>query len=248
MPSILDQPIYNNVREYYGDPDTPQSIKRFRKNDLQTMRRVGTPIILKRMYTDEDVQNGVAQQAQTLDTTYGSSLYAQDYISYGVGFSSIETQDGEWVNTQTGELEISPYMPDDDMGTVFTPAPRYRGYGPGFLTYGILPDRPEDAWKLTEQGALIRTQAAMVQLPWWPQVGDNDLLITVRLDRTGNVVESYERYELKMVTPITIRGQDRRGNREFPVNAGGNRFWINQQAEMIKIPTNDIRYQVEIDR
>jgi hypothetical protein len=246
MPTILEKPIYNDVRTYFGDPDTPQSIKRLRLNDLRTMQRFGAPVLLKKMYNDEDVQNGVAQTSQNFDSVYRASTYAQDFASYGVGFTSVDTQDGEWINTQTGAVEVYPVYPED--GNNYVPAPRYRGYGPGFLTYAILPDRPEDAWKLTEQGALVRMQQAMVQLPWWPQMGDNDLLITCRLGLDGRIAETYERYELKMVTPITMRGSDRRGNREFPVNAGGNRYWINQQAEMIKLPSNDIRYQVETDR
>ena len=246
MFSALSTPIYNDVRNYYGDPQVPASIKRFRQSSAQTMQRMGTPVLLKRMYTIEDVDNGVAQTTTNFDPIYDAPSYAQDYLSYGVGFSSVDTQMGEWVDLSTGNLVLSETLPGS--ATQFVPAPRYRGYGPGFLTYAILPDRPEDAWKLTEQGALIRTQSAMVQLPWWPQLGDNDLLITVRLNYNGTIAETYERYELKQVTPITMRGMDRGGNREFPVNAGGNRFWINQQAEMIKIPDNDIRYQVECDR
>src|SRR5665213_2155009 len=240
MPSILDPnaPIYNDVRTYVGDPDVPVSIKRFRTSTGQTMQRMGTPVLLKRMYTIEDVEDGVAIEAANFDTVYGSSTYSTDYISYGVGFASVDTQDGEWIDTATGNLVINAAVP----GGGYVPAPKYRGYGPGFLTYAILPDRPEDAWKLTPQGALIRQQQAMAQLPWWPQMGDNDLLITCRLNPNGAIAQTYERYQLKMVTPITMRGADRHGNREFDVNAGGNRYWINQQAELVKLPTNDIKY------
>jgi hypothetical protein len=248
MPSILDPsaPIYNDVRTYLGDPDVPASIKRLRLNSSQAFNRVGTPVLLKKAYNIQDVENGVAQPVQSFDSVYDDTTYATDYLSYGRGFSSIDTQDGEWIEQATGQLIISPTIPAD---TGYVPAPIYRGYGPGFLTYAVLPDRPEDAWKLTEQGALIRMQTAMVQLPWWPQMDDNDILITVSLWPNGTIAETYERYELKQVTPITMRGMDRRGLREFQgPDAGGNRFWINQQAEMVKIPDNDIRYSVETDR
>lgn len=246
MPSILDptRPLYTDARFYTGDPDVPASIKRLRLNSAQTFQRLGTPVLLKRMYNIEDVEQGTAIKATNFDPIYGASTYATDFVSYGVGFASIDTQDGEWIDPATGNLIINPTNPDPS----FLPAPKYRGYGPGFLVYAILPDRPEDTWKLTEQGALIRQQQAMVQLPWWPQVGDNDLLITVSLNPNGTIDQTFERYQLKMVTPVTMRGRDRGGNREFPVNAGGNRFWINQQAEMVKLPTNDIKYQVEVDR
>jgi hypothetical protein len=205
---------------------------------------MGTPVLIKRMYTSEDVANGVAAETENWDPVYNSAIYATDYLSYGVGISSVETQDGEWFDTNTGDVVISATNP----GSGYQAAPRYRGYGPGFLTYAILPDRPEDVWKLTEQGALQHVQQAMAQIPWWPQVGDNDLLITCSLNSNGTIAETYERYELHMVTPVTMRGHDRYGAREFAANASGNRWWVGQQCEMNEIPKNDIRYQVETDR
>lgn len=243
MPSILSTPIYQDVRNFVGDA-APQSIKRFRLSSLQTFQRMGTPVLVKRMYTAEDVASGVAVETQNWDPVYGSSNWSQDNISYGVGLASAQTQDGEWVDAADGTVIASATNP----GEGYVAAPRYRGYGPGFLTYAILPDRPEDVWKLTEQGALQHIQQAMVQLPWWPQVGDNDLLITCSLNANGTIAATYERYELHMVSPITMRGQDRYGGREFPGNAGGDRFWVGQQSEMVEIPKNDIRYQVETDR
>lgn len=246
MPSILDpaHPIYTDVRKFTGDPDVPWDIRNQRISSLEVMQRMGTPVLLKRVYTIEDVENGIAQESPTMDDTMGQSTYATDEVSYGVGFCSIETQKGEWYDPATNKLYIGSVQPDP----TYLPAPLYRGYGPGFLTYAILPDRPEDVWKLTPQGAMIRQQSATVQLPWWPQVGDNDILICVRLGNDGRIIQSYERYQLKMVTPITMRGMDRMGDREFEVNAGGNRWWIGQQCEIVKVPTSDPIYNVEIDR
>lgn len=222
----------------------PWDIERQRRSNLEVMRRMGTPVLIKRMYTIEDVENGDAKESPTMDDIYHQSTYDKDELSHGVGYVSVETQDGEWYNPLNGDVYIANVVPDP----TFLPAPKYRGYGPGFLTYAILPDRPEDVWKLTPQGTLIRQQEAMCQLPWWPQVGDNDLLITCRLDESGKIAQTYERYQLKMVTPITMRGLDRSGNREFEVNAGGNRFWVGQQCQANKVPTNDEIYNVEVDR
>lgn len=243
MVSILTSPIYTDVRNYYGDAQTPEEIRNMRQSSADAYMRMGTPVLLKKRYNAEDVELGVAVEAASLDPIYGQATYATDTLSYGVGYCSLDTQPGEWYNPTDGSLVAAPVQPSN---TVV--APRYRGYGPGFLTYAILPDRPEDAWKLTPQGALIRQQTAMVQLPWWPQVGDNDLLITVQVAPNGYVTQAFEFYQLKMVTPITMRGLDRGGNREFAANAAGNRFWVGQQAEMVKIPSNDITCQVEIDR
>jgi hypothetical protein len=215
------------------------------------MRMVGTPVLIKRMYTVEDVENGIAMLSPTMDTSVGQSTYFQDQLSHGVGYVSVETQPGEWYDPETLELYYSVLKPESS----YLPAPRYRGYGPGLLTYVILPDRPEDVWKLDARGGMIRQQQAKVQLPWWPQAGDSDLLITCRLDQNGLVAETFERYLLKQVTPITMRGEDYRGHREYPgmqisgaANASGNRFWIGQECEASKSPTNDVIYEVEIDR
>lgn len=237
-------PSYTDVRFFTGDADVPRDIYNQRVASLEVMQRMGTPVMLKRVYNAEDAELGVAVAAPTFDTVYNQSTYAVDQLSHGIGYVSVDTQDGEWYDPLTGKLYLSPTLPNP----TYLPAPRYRGYGPGFLTYAILPDRPEDTWKLTPQGTLIRQQIAMAQLPWWPQVGDNDLLITCQVGVTGLITRTYERYQLKRVTPITMRGLDRMGERESEVNAGGNRFWVGQQCELAKIPTNDPTYQVEVDR
>jgi hypothetical protein len=97
---------------------------------------------------------------------------------------------------------------------------------------------------------MTQTQNAKTQLPWWPLVGDNDLLIAVALDDGGLITETFERYQLKMVTPISMRGRDRSGRREIPgALAGGNRYWIGQECEAVKVmPLSDPIYEVETDR
>lgn len=245
--SILAEPIYTDVRYYVGDEVVPHDVKLLRRSTHEAMQRVGTPVILKRMYTIADTEgdNPPAKRSPAMDPIYQQTL-ANDPLSYGVGFVSMETQDGEWYDPATGKLYISDVRPH----TTYLPAPKYRGYGPGFLCYVILPDRPEDVFKLDPRGALIQLQSATVQLPWWPQVGDNDLMVTVSLDEAGRVIEDFERFQLKQVVPITMRGEDRRGAREFPVNTGGNRYWIGQQCEVSPVPesANNPIYNVEIDR
>lgn len=246
MPSSLATPIYTDVRAYLGDDQIPREIKNQRRSTVDAMRYVGTPVLLKRMYTPEDADLGVAQKSPNMDSTYKQARHA-DPLSYGVGYCSIDTQPGEWYDPATGNLFVTGAAAPPQ--TSYLAAPRYRGYGPGFLTYAILPDRPEDVFKITTQGVMVRTQNAKVQLPWWPLVGDNDLMVVVDLDDHGMIANTYERYQLKMVTPITMRGMDRRGRREITgANAGGNRYWIGQECEAVKVPTFDPIYQVEVDR
>lgn len=246
MPSILTQPIYTDVRTYTGDPDVPRDVQNLRISNHDTMRWMGTPVLLKRIYTIEDVENGVATQSPSMDPIYGQAPSEYDPLSYGVGYVSVATQQGEWYDPASGAVYANVTNPDPS----YLPAPLYRGYGPGFLTYAILPDRPEDVMRFTPQGTLIRTQTGRIQLPWWPQLGDNDLVIEVELNPNGTIAKTNERYQLKMVTPQTLRGLDRSGRREFDSLSGGNRYWIGQEADLVRIPysPNEPIYQVEVDR
>lgn len=254
MPSALYSPIYQDTRYYLGDAQIPRDIKLMRQSNMEMMQRMGAPVLVKRMYTIEDVDASPprAQYSPAWDTIY-KQVRHNDPLSNGVGFCSLDTQPGEWYDPVTFAITVTDpdaHNPGDGtLDGLSLPAPRYRGYGPGFLTYAILPDRPEDVFKLDAQGVLTRTQNAKAQLPWWPLLGDNDLLITVEIDRAGLITASYERYQLKMVQPITMRGNDQRGQREFgQANAGGNRFWVGQETEMELVPKFDPIYQVEIDR
>lgn len=247
MPSILSAPIYTDAREYTGDPQVPTDVETFRFSNLEMMQRFGTPCLVKRIYTIEDVENGVAQRTPVnYDDIYGQSSYITDQLSYGVGFCSVATQDGEWYDPATGNLYISSTNPN----STYLPAPKYRGYGPGFLIYAIMPDRPEDVLRFTQMGTLVRQQNALAKLPWWPMLGDNDLLIPLRINPNGTIAATFERYQLKMVSPITLRGHDRFGNREFDGTDGGNRYWIGQQAELMRVPysVTEPIFMVETDR
>lgn len=242
MPSSLTKPIYNNVIRYLGEGVVPQNIKRRRRSAMEVMRRMGSPVLIKHMYNIDDVARGIATESANFDTVYKQSSH-DDPLSYGVGFVSVETQSGEWIDEE-GNLQISPTK---EPGWV--PAPKYRGYGPGYLTYVIMPDAPEDVWKTSPEGLLLHTQLARFQLPWWPFVSDMDLLIDVELDRQETIVETFDRYQLHKVSPITMRGLDQHGQREIRrPNASGNRHWVGQQCEANKIPETDPAYQVEIDR
>lgn len=246
-------PQYIDVRDYSGDPDVPRDVQNMRASNHDVMRWMGTPVLLKRIYTVADVEAGIAQESPTMDDMYEQPTYANDQLSHGVGYVSIETQEGEWYDPATGHLYYAPTKPDPS----YLPAPKYRGYQQGYLAYAIMGDRPEDVMRFTEQGTLIRTQDATVQLPWFPRLGDNDLLIVCEVDPDGIIAETYERYQLKQVAPLTLRGQDRLGRREVqPTMAGispvegGNRYWIGQQANLELVPyaTDEPIYQVDVDR
>lgn len=239
----------NRVMNFTGDSRVPRDIRRHRANNLEMMRAYGTPVIFKKMYNDADRKAGIAVRSPNYSSAYDQTRH-DDPLSHGVGFvgadnGQIITSSDEWYDTTGRNLTIeqTPTSP----GPGWANAPTYRGFGPGYLTYAILPDAAEDVFKLTETGALIRTQTAQVQMGWYPEVNDNDLLVVVEIDRFNRVVQDHERYQLKMTNPLSVRGRDRLGRREYTEDFG-NRYITDQQFEMTLIPPTDQLYNVEIDR
>ena len=251
----LDPPIYTDVRSLTlrNTPEVPWEVRDLRSSSRDVYQYIGTPVLIKKMYTAMDVANGIATKQMTWDYVMGQSIYWGDNLSHGVGICSVDTQPGEWVGVEDPNNPDLPIIIESAQQPFpwFVPAPKYRGYGPGFLTYAILPDRPEDQMKFTELGVLTRTQTAIVQLPWYPEVGDNDLLIVCSLDNQGRINQTYERYQLKQMNPITHHGIDNRGNRAYydgPLTANNNRYVIGYTGELTKVPDYDQLYNVETDR
>lgn len=235
-------PVINAIREI-GARGLPQDIRRRRQQAQETMRRMGTPCIVKHMYNADDVEKGRARRSPGFDTVYGQPRN-EDPLSFGVGFVSAEDSENEWYDKTTGAIVKSSASP----GATYAKAPKYRGFGPGYLIYIIQPDVAEDLFKINPEGALIRVQQATAQAPWFPELNDNDLLINVEIDRAERVVATEERYQLKMTTPTTMRQHDTRGRRELPNLNAGNRFLIGQSFQMVLLPDNHILYSVDTDR
>ncbi len=78
-------------------------------------------------------------------------------------------------------------------------------------------------------------------------MNDNDLLTNVVINARHEVVDTFERFQLKMTNPVSIRGHQRHGRREYTED-GGNRFVVGQSFEMTLVPLTDILYSVPIDR
>lgn len=231
-----------NVIRYTGEPNVPPNIRRQRHSNLDTMRRFGSPVIIKHMYNDQDVQAGIAEKSPNFSSVYGQPRH-NDPLSHGVGFVSVEKSKDEWIKPDGSGIVVAKTSP----GAGYVPAPKYRGYGPGYLTYVIMPDVAEDVFKLSEVGALIKVQNAQVQMGWYPEVNDNDLLVICRIDNAERVVETYERYLLKMTNPLSMRGLDRKGRREYTEDFG-NRHVTDQSFEMTLLPSNEELQNVEVDR
>lgn len=229
------------VHKYVGEPNLPSDIARTRRSVFEVMRRMGTPVIIKPMYTDRHVTDGIAERAPGFSSAYAQSRN-RDPIDHGIGFVSKEKSANEWYD-QKGNIVVSDTSP----GASYTQAPKYRGYGPGVLTWIVEPDVAEDFYKHTPEGVLIKVQTATAQTAWWPDIADNDLIIHVVIDDYGNVISTHERYHAKMVNPVSIRGLDRRGRREYSADYG-NRHVVNQQFEMALLPGGHELYKIDIDR
>jgi hypothetical protein len=74
---------------------------------------------------------------------------------------------------------------------------------------------------------LIRSQQAQVQMGWFPQVNDNDLIVVCTVDNAMNVTATHERYQAKQTNPVSMRGLDRKGRKERDEDFG-NRHVIDQ--------------------
>jgi hypothetical protein len=242
MPTFpLNADGLTNVIRYIGEENTPRSTRSLRSNVQNTMLHLGTPVIIKHMYNDYDVQNGVAIPSPNYDDVYGQ-VQNDDPLSHGVGFVSVETSLDEWVSPD-GQLVVSAGNP----GAGYVPAPKYRGYGPGYLTYVIFPDAAEDVFKPNEVGALIRIQRAQIQMGWYPEVNDNDLIVVVEIDDADRVIATHERFLARSTNPVSIHGTNRQGRREYGEDFG-NRRVVNQNFEVTLLPANHQLYNVELDR
>lgn len=234
---------YYYVTRYVGEEQrlTPNDIQHQRRSTWQAMKYMGQPVLIKHMYNDQDVQKGYAEPSANYDDIYQQTRN-EDPLSYGIGLVSVEKADDEWVSPD-GDIVKSRVQPSSE----HVPAPKYRGFGPGYLTYIVQPDAAEDTFKLSSTGAFIKIQNAQAQMGWYPEVNDNDLIINVTLDRNGRISESTDRFQAKMTNPISLRGYDSKGRSEYSGDAG-NRKVVNQQYEMSLIPHTSILYQVPYNR
>jgi hypothetical protein len=239
MPISLRKP--HRSERYMGEKNVPSDVRRRRRSVYEMLRRMGTPMLVKHRLNDQDVQAGTATQSPVYSEIYGQTRN-EDPLSYGAGYVSVELSPDEWYNDE-GVITTSQGSP----GSGWVQAPLYRGFGKGELTWIIEPDRAQDYYKATTGGPLFKVQEATAIAPWWPNIDDNDLLINVVLDRAGTIIDTGERFEAKMVNPISMRGLDRRGRKEYGED-GGNRFVVNQSFEMARIPENNVLYSVPVDR
>lgn len=235
---------YHHVAKYVGERNVPHDIVRLRRYVYELCRRMGTPVLYKKMLSENDVLAGTVTTSPLFDPVYGQTRN-RDPLSHGIGYVSRELSADEWVNPATGVPTYSKKQIEN-----WEAAPRYRGYGPGMLIYLIEPDAAVDFFKATPEGAFMKVQTATALAPWWPDINDNDLLIHVELDRSGRIVGTGERYQAKQSNPVSIRGSNERthpGRHEYTGDFG-TRYVVNTTFQMVLLPPNSELQRVEVDR
>lgn len=222
-----------------GPPNSPQEIKRLRRENMDLCRRMGQPVVFRHMYSLEDVTAGVAKECPAcFDDTY-SQTRRDCPVCYGFGFVSVEDNpDPLWID-QNGQIQQT-----STPAAGWVKAPRYGGFAVPYLTWLVEPDVAVDVFRINDQGALTQVYDAQGMAPWTPTLGDNDLCVNVSVAGDGfTIVEAFDRFQLKLVQQVTIRGF---GKRMSP-GSNGNPFLVAQTFQMNKMPTNQHLYDVPLD-
>lgn len=227
-----------------GHPRTPQDIQWMRRNNIETVRRMGQPVIWRHTFKEDDFEQGfytfqIAQgSTENIPVKRCPACFDAEYeqtrgdcpVCFAIGIVSVEDDPNLYIDT-IGRITKTPNL---------TPAPKYGGLGPSVLTWTIQPDVPEDVFRISERGALIRTQESTVIAPWTPEMQDNDLIVDVELQHDGyRIRKEYDRHVLQTTSPQTIRG--------FGKYARGREFIVGQSFSMDRLPKGHILYRVPLD-
>jgi hypothetical protein len=118
------------------------------------------------------------------------------------------------------------------------------GYRDGDIIYVSISDAPQDVIKITPQGILQYDHHPQMTAPWFPTMQDNDLIIVATFDpETWEIVDLAERYTLREVNQITMRGP---GYQRQGRNAIGKPFTVHQEAAVDKLPYGHPLYNVPV--
>ncbi len=225
-----------------GAPSTPQDIKRLRRENMDYCRKMGQPVVFRHMFNRDDVEDETAKVCPACYDSAYDQTRNDCSVCFGFGFVSIEDSEDEDLY-----IDRSGNIVEGDQDSTGIRAPRWGGFGQPYLTWMVEPDVAVDVFRLNEQGVMIRTYDAQGQAPWFPKMGDNDLCINVRLAPDDYaIIETEDRFQLKRVQQVTIRGFGRRSGRHAS-GASGQPFLTSQTFEMSRSPDNQTLYDIPIE-
>jgi hypothetical protein len=201
-------------------------------------KRLGQPIVIRHIYSPEEVKDGTAKTCPACWRSAYDQPRDDCQVCFGIGF--VSTQDS---------FDPTLYVSQDSTIVIGDPgtgirAPQWGGFAESFLTWMVEPDVAEDWFKITDEGVLARIYDSRGLAPWYPKLHDNDRCVNVTVDRGNwNIVDEDDRFQLKMVEQVTIRGLGKPG-RPAPEQS----FLVNQSFQMNRIPTSHYSlYNVPID-
>lgn len=115
------------------------------------------------------------------------------------------------------------------------------GYADGTLTPVTFGDVQEDLFRPNAQGILIHERHPGLTAPWIPDMGDADLIIVVEVNNNGGITEIGDRFELREVNPVTMRGPGFHNTKHMKL------FKVNQEAMIDLLPFGHPLYQVPVN-
>jgi len=117
------------------------------------------------------------------------------------------------------------------------------GYADGQVVYVTIQDTQEAQIKIGPTGILTMDMHPALTAPWLPKMADGDLIILVEFDSNEwTVIDEEERYILRDVAPISMRGPGWGRQKGTLLN----RQTISQQSALDKLPSTHPLYRVPI--
>ena len=221
-----------------------QDIRRLRLANGDMNRTMGQPVVWRHRFTIVDLDKPYTlalpnRKEMVIATKRCPACYDDVYaqprsdcrVCYGSTIVSTETDPTRWISTNGRLVESETEVP----------APLWRGFGPPVLTWIMEPNAPEDVFKISEHGVLTRSEQNRGFAPWYPRMGDGDIVINVDVNKsTGySVVETRERFLLATVTQETVRG--------FGKMTTDRSYVVSQSFEMTRLPPNHILQLLEAE-
>lgn len=115
------------------------------------------------------------------------------------------------------------------------------GFDDGVIIFATIDDAPVDQLKISPQGVVLFERHPQFVAPWYPTMGDGDLIITADFDRaTWAILKTNDIFELNMVEPITVRGI-------FGTYTDYKLYKTQQKADIDRIPNTHIYYSMPIE-
>ena len=113
------------------------------------------------------------------------------------------------------------------------------GYADAQIIYATFSDATEDRIRVGPTGVLMFDREPQVIFPWLPDIGNGDLIIQAEFDNdTQTVIDTLDRFVLKEVTPVTIRG--------FQRKVQTVEYRVQQNSQMDRVPDFDFLYDVPL--